>query len=59
MRGLIRHIPEDDEDEDEDCAAVGDDDGPDEPDEWRDYADQEDLEPGEPAFIERDDDHGR
>ena len=44
--------------EDEDCAAVGDDDGPDEPDEWRDYADQEDLEPGEPAFIERGDDHG-
>jgi hypothetical protein len=57
MRGLIRHIPEDD-DEDEDCAAVGFDDGPDEPDEWRDYADDEDLDPGEPAFIERDDDHG-
>jgi hypothetical protein len=57
MRGLIRHIPEDNPD-DEDCAAVGAEDDPDEPDDWRDYADDEDLEPGEPAFIERDDDHG-
>jgi hypothetical protein len=51
MRGLIRHIPEGNPD-DEDCAAVGAEDEPDEPDDWRDYADEEDLNPGEPAFIE-------
>lgn len=53
MRGLIRHIPDDDDEEGEDCAAVGDDGGPDEPDEWRADADDEDLGPGQPAFIER------